>query len=143
MSYDQQTQPGTQLMSGLMHNNNMSGAGLPYCNKHNTVIDTFCMVHQQPLCNPHCVNEHLSVFSQPMGGLPNTPYAQNGAQGHSSNDIINIESAINESIRRMRNSLGSVQDFIDYKKNLNSFHQDAQMLQLYQVQNRSFENAYN
>jgi|694.fasta_scaffold100567_1 hypothetical protein len=54
-----------------------------------------------------------------------------------------MHTAISESIRRMRSSLGSVQDFIDYKKGIDGFHTDASMIQLYQVQNRSFENAYN
>lgn len=46
---------------------------------------------------------------------------------------MDMHTAINESIRRMRSSLGSVQDFIDYKKGIDGFHTDASMIQLYQV----------
>ena len=54
-----------------------------------------------------------------------------------------MHTAITESVRRMRTNLGSVQDFIDYKKGIDGYLTDASMIQLYQVQNRSFENAYN
>lgn len=43
----------------------------------------------------------------------------------------------------MRSSLGSVQDFIEYNKGIDGYLSEPSLRQLYQVQNRSFENAYN
>jgi hypothetical protein len=39
-----------------------------------------------------------------------------------------MQTAISESIRRMRQSLGSVQDFIEYKKGIDGFHTDTSMI---------------
>lgn len=103
MSYDQQTQSGVQMMTGMMHSNNMSGAGLPYCNKHDAVINLFCMGTQTALCQA-CAREHINIFQS----LANTPYGHNGANPHVQLEIMDMQTAISESIRRMRQSLGSV-----------------------------------
>jgi hypothetical protein len=114
------------MMGGLMHSSNMSGAGLPYCNKHEAVINLFCMGHQTSLCQA-CAREHLNIFTS----LANTPYGPNSAHGHGACEMMAMHDAISESIRRMRQSLGSVQDFIEYKKGIDSFHTDASMIQLF------------
>jgi len=49
-------------------------------------------------------------------------------------DLLPIEQAINESLHRMQSSLASVQDFIEFKKTLNDFPDEA-TLQMYLQQN--------
>ena len=90
-----------------------------YCNKHDLMINKFCMNHQVPLCQT-CVRDHLAMQS-------NQGYHDGQRQEC---DLLPIDQAINESLSRMQRSLQEVQEFIEFKKTINDFP-DAETLQMY------------
>lgn len=129
MSYDM-TGPNNQGIIGAPPMLPPSGAqqsGVLFCNKHDSVINTFCMMHQVPLCQT-CVHEHLHLYNPQM---PNAPYGQ-PSLGQC--ELLAIERAIAESLQRMQHSITSAQDFIEFKKNLVDFPDEA-TLQMYLQQN--------
>ncbi len=96
------------------------------------------MAHQVPLCQT-CVHEHLHLYNQPH---PNAPYHGAPAPAQLSPcELLPIERAINESLLRIQNGLASVQEFIEFKKSLVDFPDEA-TLQMYLQQNQVFESAY-
>lgn len=96
------------------------------------------MTHQQPLCQ-QCIHEHRHFYGQ-----SNAPYHHeqvtrpNGSQVC---DLQDIARAINESLQRMQSSLASVQDFIEFKKTIVDFPDEA-TIQMYLQQNQIFDSAY-